>query len=77
MQTFDEQLRSINIESKKKTVICRTGNTMDFSISKKIKSRYENRNNQKENTRFVDQCLPKGVILSLIARTMRLRRKKV
>ncbi|KAF5772424.1 hypothetical protein HanRHA438_Chr13g0587491 [Helianthus annuus] len=65
MLTFDEQLKSINIESKKETAsvnrVDHSGeddevfkNTMEKSFWKKITSRYENPNKKKENTKIVD-----------------------
>ncbi|KAK1436235.1 hypothetical protein QVD17_02014 [Tagetes erecta] len=65
MLTFDEQLRSINIKSKKKTTSASQSNTtienneaqknnMEKSFWKKIKSRYESPNKKKENTSTLD-----------------------
>ncbi|MFS8003489.1 hypothetical protein Hanom_Chr13g01214581 [Helianthus anomalus] len=65
MLTFDEQLKSINIESKKKTASVNRldhtreddevfKNTMEKSFWKKITSRYESPNKKKENTKIVD-----------------------
>ncbi|KAI3687553.1 hypothetical protein L1987_81250 [Smallanthus sonchifolius] len=63
--TFDEQIRSINIESKKKTASVSQSNhttendkvwknTKENSFWKKMKSRYENPNKKKEDTNIVD-----------------------
>ncbi|KAI3822224.1 hypothetical protein L1987_09811 [Smallanthus sonchifolius] len=63
--TFDEQIRSINIESKKKTASVSQSNhttendtvwknTMEKSFWKKMKSRYESPNKKKEDANIVD-----------------------
>lgn len=53
MLTFDEQLKTINIESKKKNISVNqtssSNHTMENSFWKKIKSRYESPNKKKEN----------------------------
>ncbi|XP_076947433.1 uncharacterized protein LOC143619372 [Bidens hawaiensis] len=61
MLTFDEQLRSIYIKSKKKTTNVNGSlkkeeawkKTMEKSFWKKMKSRYENMNKKRENTNTV------------------------
>ncbi|KAI7728076.1 hypothetical protein M8C21_030625 [Ambrosia artemisiifolia] len=63
--TFDEQIRNINIESKKKAASVNrldhtrendevSKNTMEKSFWKKITSRYENSNKKKEENKIVD-----------------------
>ncbi|XP_076897776.1 uncharacterized protein LOC143551164 [Bidens hawaiensis] len=59
MLTFDEQLRSINNESMKKTARANESNhkrenDTEKSLWKKIKSRYESPNKKKENNKIVD-----------------------
>ncbi|KAL8256028.1 hypothetical protein R6Q59_031095 [Mikania micrantha] len=59
MLTFDEQLRNINIQSKKKTASVSRSlkKTLDKSFWKNIKSRYTNANKKKKNTKTVDRIV--------------------